>query len=109
MSEHDIYKALEIWVLQNLLNVSILVGILAAGLAMVQGGLDRNVANCLRCYHGAGNGVTFPNPRRRASDRSERSMAPLAGISGSAPNRRGRGGSARCARSQRKRSRGVPS
>jgi hypothetical protein len=37
MSEHDIYKALEIWVLQNLLNVSILAGILAAGLAMVQG------------------------------------------------------------------------
>jgi hypothetical protein len=35
--EHDIAKALEIWTLQNLLNISIMLGILAAGLALVQG------------------------------------------------------------------------
>jgi hypothetical protein len=37
MTEHDIAKALEIWTLQNLLNVSMMLGILATGLAMVQG------------------------------------------------------------------------
>lgn len=36
MTEHDIAKALEVWTLQNLLNVSIMLGILAAGLALVQ-------------------------------------------------------------------------
>jgi len=36
MTEHDITKALEIWTLQNLLNISIMLGILAAGLAIVQ-------------------------------------------------------------------------
>jgi hypothetical protein len=36
MSEHDITKGLEIWTLQTLLNISILCGILAAGLALVQ-------------------------------------------------------------------------
>jgi len=36
MTEHDIAKALEVWTLQNLLNVSIVFGILAAGLALVQ-------------------------------------------------------------------------
>jgi hypothetical protein len=35
--EHDITKALEVWTLQTLLNVSILLGILALGLALVQG------------------------------------------------------------------------
>jgi len=35
--EHDIMKALEIWTLQNLFNISIMLGILAAGLALVQG------------------------------------------------------------------------
>ena len=34
--EHVIAKALEVWTLQNLLNVSIMLGILAAGLALVQ-------------------------------------------------------------------------
>ena len=37
MTEHDIAKALEVWTLQNLLNVSIMLGILACGLALVQG------------------------------------------------------------------------
>jgi hypothetical protein len=36
MTEHDITKALEVWTLQNLLNISIMLGILAAGLALVQ-------------------------------------------------------------------------
>ena len=36
MSEHEIAKALEIWILQTLLNVSIVLGLLATGLAMVQ-------------------------------------------------------------------------
>jgi hypothetical protein len=36
MTEHDIAKALEVWTLQNLLNISIMLGILAAGLALVQ-------------------------------------------------------------------------
>ena len=35
--EHDIAKALEVWTLQNLLNISIVLGILASGIAMVQG------------------------------------------------------------------------
>jgi hypothetical protein len=34
--EHDITKALEVWSLQTLLNTSILFGILATGLAMIQ-------------------------------------------------------------------------
>jgi hypothetical protein len=37
MTEHDVAKALEVWTLQNLLNVSIILGILASGIAMVQG------------------------------------------------------------------------
>ena len=41
MTEHDIAKAvakaLEVWTLQNLLNISIMLGILASGLAMIQG------------------------------------------------------------------------
>jgi hypothetical protein len=37
MSEHDVMKALEVWTLQNLLNISIMFGILASGLALVQG------------------------------------------------------------------------
>ncbi len=41
MTEHDIAKAvakaLEVWTLQNLLNISIVLGILACGLALVQG------------------------------------------------------------------------
>jgi len=37
MSEHDITKALEVWTLQTLLNVSILLGVLALRLALVQG------------------------------------------------------------------------
>ncbi len=37
MTGHDIAKALEIWTLQNLLNLSIMLGILACGLTMVQG------------------------------------------------------------------------
>jgi hypothetical protein len=37
MTEHDITKALEVWTLQTLLNVSILLGLLALGLALVQG------------------------------------------------------------------------
>jgi hypothetical protein len=37
MTEHDIVKALEIWTLQNLMNISILLGMLALGLALVQG------------------------------------------------------------------------
>ena len=37
MTGHDIAKALEVWTLQNLLNVSIMLGILACGLALVQG------------------------------------------------------------------------
>jgi hypothetical protein len=36
MTSHDIAKALEVWTLQNLLDVSIILGILATGLAMVQ-------------------------------------------------------------------------
>jgi hypothetical protein len=35
--EHEVTKALEIWTLQTLLNISILLGILALGLALVQG------------------------------------------------------------------------
>jgi hypothetical protein len=35
--EHDVTKALEVWTLQTLVNVSILLGILAPGLALVQG------------------------------------------------------------------------
>jgi hypothetical protein len=37
MTSHDIEKALEVWTLQNLFNISIMLGILATGLAMVQG------------------------------------------------------------------------
>ena len=41
MSEHEmakaIAKALEVWTLQNLVNISIMLGILALGLAMIQG------------------------------------------------------------------------
>lgn len=37
MTEHDVVKALEVWTLQNLLNVSIMLGILAMGVAIVQG------------------------------------------------------------------------
>jgi hypothetical protein len=37
MTEHDIAKALEVWTLQNLLDISIMLGILALGLALVQG------------------------------------------------------------------------
>ena len=37
MDSHDIAKALEVWTLQNLLNISIMLGILACGLAMIQG------------------------------------------------------------------------
>ncbi len=36
MSTHEIEKALEVWTLQNLLNLSILLGILALGLAMAR-------------------------------------------------------------------------
>jgi len=36
VTQHDIAKALEIWTLQNLVNVSIVLGILACGLAIVQ-------------------------------------------------------------------------
>lgn len=36
MSVHDIEKALEIWTLQNLLNISIILGIVALGLALVR-------------------------------------------------------------------------
>jgi hypothetical protein len=36
MTQHDIAKALEVWTLQNLLNISIMLGILACGLATVQ-------------------------------------------------------------------------
>ncbi len=62
--EHDIMKALEVWTLQTLLNVSILLGILAAGLALIQGyyralekqahaaGIHRN----LEGLHGPGRG-----------------------------------------------------
>ena len=35
--EHDIAKALEVWTLQNLLDISIILGLLASGMAMVQG------------------------------------------------------------------------
>lgn len=35
MTAHDIEKALEVWTLQNLLNISIVLGILATGLALV--------------------------------------------------------------------------
>ena len=31
MNEHDIAKGLEVWMLQNLLNASILTGIMASG------------------------------------------------------------------------------
>ncbi len=37
MTSHEIAKALEVWTLQNLFNISIMLGILATGLAMVQG------------------------------------------------------------------------
>ncbi len=37
MNEHAIAKGLEVWVLQNLLNASILMGILASGLLLAQG------------------------------------------------------------------------
>ncbi|MHB8974065.1 MAG: hypothetical protein ACYC4N_26820 [Pirellulaceae bacterium] len=37
MTEHGIAKALEVWTLQNLLNISIMLGILVCGLALVQG------------------------------------------------------------------------
>lgn len=37
MNEHEITKGLEVWVLQNLLNVSILVGIMTSGLLLAQG------------------------------------------------------------------------
>ena len=36
MDEHAVAKALEVWTLQNLLNISIMLGILACGLALVQ-------------------------------------------------------------------------
>jgi hypothetical protein len=36
MTEHGIAKALEIWILQNVLDLSIILGIVAAGLAMIQ-------------------------------------------------------------------------
>ena len=36
MTGHDIAKALEVWTLQNLLNISIMLGILAAGIAVAQ-------------------------------------------------------------------------
>ncbi len=36
MTQHDIVKALEVWTLQNLVNISIMLGILACGLALVQ-------------------------------------------------------------------------
>jgi hypothetical protein len=36
VEENPIMKALEVWTLQNLLNISIMLGILAAGLAIVQ-------------------------------------------------------------------------
>lgn len=36
MTEHAVAKALEVWTLQNLLNVSIMLGVLALGLAIVQ-------------------------------------------------------------------------
>lgn len=36
MNEHAVAKALEVWTLQNLLDFSILLGILAGGLAMIQ-------------------------------------------------------------------------
>jgi len=37
MTQHEIAKALEVWALQNLLDFSILLGILAGGLAIAQG------------------------------------------------------------------------
>ncbi len=37
MNEHEIAKGLEVWILQNLLNVSILMGIMASGLLLAQG------------------------------------------------------------------------
>lgn len=37
MNGHEIHKALEVWTLQTLLNISIMLGILATGLALVQG------------------------------------------------------------------------
>lgn len=36
MTQHELTKALEVWTLQSLLNLSILLGILAGGLALVQ-------------------------------------------------------------------------
>ncbi len=36
MTENDIAKGLEVWTLQTLLNISIMLGILAAGMALVQ-------------------------------------------------------------------------
>jgi hypothetical protein len=37
MNEHEIAKGLEVWILQNLLNGSILIGIMASGLLLAQG------------------------------------------------------------------------
>lgn len=37
MATEQLTKALEVWTLQNLLNISIMLGILATGLAMIQG------------------------------------------------------------------------
>ncbi len=37
MSSHEIAKAMEIWTLQSLLNISIIVGLLALGLIIIQG------------------------------------------------------------------------
>jgi hypothetical protein len=37
MNEHEIAKGLEVWVLQNLLNASILMGIMVSGLLLAQG------------------------------------------------------------------------
>jgi len=36
MTSHDIAKAFEVWTLQNLVNLSIMVGLLAAGLALMR-------------------------------------------------------------------------
>jgi hypothetical protein len=37
MNEHEIAKALEVWSLQTLLDISIVLGVFALGLALVQG------------------------------------------------------------------------
>ncbi|GLH72409.1 hypothetical protein GETHLI_09110 [Geothrix limicola] len=37
MNEHEIAKGLEVWILQNLLNASILMGIMVSGLLLAQG------------------------------------------------------------------------